>query len=233
MAPLGSGSDYTAFVDHLGIPAVDVNFSGRYGVYHSVYDDFFWMERFCDPDFTTHALAARLYTAIAMRAAGAEVVPLTFVPYGEALRNHVDDLRRVMARKARASDTPTIRFEGLNDLVASIRRFQVQAEALDRATAALASRDVEPDRLSSVNDAVQRVERAFLSDKGLPGRAWFKHTIYAPALTSGYASWPLPGIHQAILQEDPKMLAEQLPILVARIDAATEAMKRAEDAARR
>jgi N-acetylated-alpha-linked acidic dipeptidase len=233
MSPLGSGSDYTVFVDHLGIPAADVNFSGRYGVYHSVYDDFFWMERFCDPDFTTHAVAARLYTAIAMRAAGADVVPLTFVPYGEALRSHVDDLRRAVARKARASDKPRITFEGLEDLARSIRTFQEQAAALDRATAALASRDDVPaGTLSAVNDALRRVERAFLSDKGLPGRNWFKHTIYAPALPSGYASWPLPGIHQAIAEDDPRMLAEQGPILIRRIDAATAAMKAAEDAAR-
>ncbi len=74
--PLGSGSDYTAFLDHLGVPSLDVGFSGRYGVYHSIYDDFFWMEKFGDPEFVTHATAARLYTLIAMRAAGAEVVPL-------------------------------------------------------------------------------------------------------------------------------------------------------------
>src|SRR5205807_3073568 len=90
---LGSGSDYTAFLDHLGVPALDIGFSGRYGVYHSIYDDFTWMERFGDPEFLTHTMAARLYTAIAMRAAGAEALPLTFVPYGEALREAVHDLR--------------------------------------------------------------------------------------------------------------------------------------------
>ncbi len=98
MDALGSGSDYTAFVDHLGVPAVDVGFSGRYGVYHSIYDDFHWMERFGDPEFVTHATAARLYTALAMRAAGAEVVPLTFTPYAEAIRDHLDDLRRMIAQ---------------------------------------------------------------------------------------------------------------------------------------
>ena len=59
---LGSGSDYTAFVDHLGVPALNVSFSGRYGVYHSIYDDFFWMEKFGDPEFLQHATAAKLYT---------------------------------------------------------------------------------------------------------------------------------------------------------------------------
>ncbi len=56
--PLGSGSDYTAFLDHLGVPALDVGFGGRYGVYHSIYDNFYWMEKFGDPEFLTHATAA-------------------------------------------------------------------------------------------------------------------------------------------------------------------------------
>ena len=70
MHPLGSGSDYTVFLDHLGVPALDIGFSGRYGVYHSIYDDFNWMEKFGDPEFLTHAMAARLYTVLVMRAAG-------------------------------------------------------------------------------------------------------------------------------------------------------------------
>src|SRR5262249_37971684 len=91
--PLGSGSDYTVFLDHLGVPALDMGFSGRYGVYHSIYDDFTWMEKFGDPEFLTHATAARLYTILVMRAAGAEVLPFRFVPYGDALKDHVDELR--------------------------------------------------------------------------------------------------------------------------------------------
>ena len=78
---------------------------GGYGVYHSIYDDFTWMEKFGDPEFLTHATAARLYTAIAMRAAGAEVLPLRFTPYGDALRDHVDELRLIQARHVRSEAT--------------------------------------------------------------------------------------------------------------------------------
>ncbi|HEX8202791.1 MAG TPA: transferrin receptor-like dimerization domain-containing protein, partial [Isosphaeraceae bacterium] len=202
---------------------------------HSIYDDFFWMEKFGDPEFLTHATAARLYTAIAMRAAGAEVVPLRFAPYGEALREHVDDLRRTFARKARAAapgpGTPP-GFEELPALVRAVRAFGEQAAALDRATGALARRDgVEPARLARVNDALMRVERAFLDPAGLPGRPWFRHLIYAPGLTTGYASWPLPGVRQALLEDDPKLLARELPALVERLRAATEAMTAATKAA--
>lgn len=233
---MGSGSDYTAFLDHLGISCVDAGFSGRYGVYHSIFDDFYWMEKFCDPEFLTHATAARLYTVIAMRAAGSEVVPFTFTPYGEALREYLDDLRRIVERRARgtAAGAPApLTFDGLPTLVKSVRAFQAAAATLDKATAELASRDgIDPARLSRVNDALARVERAFKIKEGLPGRPWFKHSIYAPGLTTGYASWPMPGVRQGILDNDPKLLAEQTPILAARIDAATKALKEAERNAR-
>lgn len=237
MNPLGSGSDYTVFVDHLGVPAVDAGFKGSYGVYHSIYDDFYWMEKCGDPEFLTHATAAKLYTAIAMRAAAAEVVPLRFVPYGEALREHVDDLRRLLARKARGASSPPAKspltFEGLPALIQAVRAFQGQAALLDRATEALARRDgEEPGRLSRVNDALMRIERAFLDPDGLPGRPWFRHAVYAPGLTTGYASWPLPGVRQAILEDDPKMLSSQMLALVERLRAATEAMRAAAEAAR-
>ena len=231
--PLGSGSDYTAFVDHLGIPAVDVGFGGRYGVYHSVFDNYFWMEKFCDPEFLTHATAARLYTAIAMRAAAADVVPFTFTPYGEALRDYFDDLRRIVERRARAAapgQAPPLELIGYRDLVFAIRDFQYHARALDTSTAKLAgSEGVDAAKLSKVNDALQRVERSFLLPAGLPGRPWFKHSVYAPGLTTGYASWPLPGVRQAVLDNDSAMLKEQLPLLVARIDAAANSLKTATD----
>jgi N-acetylated-alpha-linked acidic dipeptidase len=237
MNALGSGSDYTVFLDHLGVASLDVGFKGRYGVYHSIYDDFYWMEKFCDPEFLTHATAARLYTLIAMRAAAADVVPMRFIPYGEALRDQVDDMRRMVERKARGADPhaskPPIAFEGLPSLIKAVRGFQEQAAVLDKATEALTRMSgVEPARLARLNDALTRVERAFLNPEGLPGRPWFKHSIYAPGLTTGYACWPMPGVRQAIMENDADMLAAQLPVLVKRIDAATQALSAANEAAR-
>jgi N-acetylated-alpha-linked acidic dipeptidase len=237
MRALGSGSDYTVFLDHLGVPAVDLGFSGRYGVYHSVYDNFTWMEKVGDPEFITHAMAARLYTVLAMRAAAAEVVPLKFVPYGEALRAYTDDLRRMIERKARAAEPGASRgvlsFENLAGLVKSVRSFQDQAAALDGATDDLTRRDGVPrDKLARVNDALTRIERAFLLPDGLPARPWFKHAIYAPGLTTGYASWPLPGLRQALHENDAERFATQVAALNARLDAATQAMREGADAAK-
>jgi N-acetylated-alpha-linked acidic dipeptidase len=237
MNSLGSGSDYTAFVDHLGIPAVDSGMRGGYGVYHSIYDDFNWMEKFGDPEFLNHATAARLYTLIAMRAASADVVPMRFVPYGLALREHVDELRLIRARKKRQSDGPPSRpgeeFEGLSDLIRAVQQFQAQAESLDRAADAAARRDgLDTARLASLNDAISGVERAFLLGEGLPGRPWFKHAVYAPGLTTGYAAWPLPAIRQAIEDNKPEQTAAAVSKTVERIRHAADALKTAADRAR-
>jgi N-acetylated-alpha-linked acidic dipeptidase len=232
MGSLGSGSDFTAFLDHLAIPAVDIGFSGGYGVYHSIYDSFNWMEKFGDPEFLTHATAARLYTLIAMRAAAADVVPIKFVPYGLALREHVDQLRLVHVRRARKADPAKVttgpEFEGLSSLVDAVLAFQVQADLLDRATHAVTERgQFSGDELSGLNHALAQVERAFLLDKGLPDRPWFKHAVYAPGLTTGYAAWPLPAIRQALEDDSKVRLAADLPATVDRIKNATAALERA------
>jgi N-acetylated-alpha-linked acidic dipeptidase len=236
MTPLGSGSDYTAFVDHLGIPAVDANFSGRYGVYHSVYDNFFWMEHFGDPEFTTHATAARLYTLIAMRAAGADVVPLTYTPYAEAIHSYLGELKRTVIRSRRLATPDDPRpIKALAALALAQAAADVlgeQAVALDAATSALAMDDEADDKqLGKVNDLLTKIERAFLLPAGLPGRPWFKHSIYAPGVTTGYASWPLPAVRQAIEENDGDALAAAVPPLVERLKAATAAMEAAADAA--
>ena len=162
MGSLGSGSDFTAFLDHLAIPAVDVGFSGGYGVYHSIYDSFNWMEKFGDPEFLTHATAARLYTLIAMRTAAAEVVPMKFVPYGLALRDHVRPAPASSCssrRKADPSKAKTgIEFEGLSGLVDAVLAFQVQADLLDRATHAVTERgQFSGDELPGLNHALAQV----------------------------------------------------------------------------
>lgn len=231
MGFLGSGSDYTAFVDHLGVPALNLAFGGRYGVYHSMYDNIFWMENFCDPEYLYHAASAKLYALLMLRASSSEVVPLTFSPYALALREHVDALRRSVLRKGRATGKP-FEFDGLDSLVSAVRRFEEQAKSLDRATEDLAHRgDVDADTLRTANDALTQVERRFLLSDGLPGRTWFKHAIYAPGVTTGYASWPLPAVRQAVEENDHKALAKAVEALVPRIDSATEAMNQAQQAA--
>jgi N-acetylated-alpha-linked acidic dipeptidase len=236
MGWLGSGSDYTVFVDHLGVPALDVGFKGGYGVYHSIYDNFNWMEKFGDPEFSTHALAARLYTLIAMRAAAAEVAPLLFASYGHALRQHVDELRLIHLQRARKADPGAAKgereIEGLDRLVAAVLEFQDEALAIDGETARVSkAEDVSSQELRDLNDALQKVERAFLLEHGLPGRPWFKHAIYAPGLTTGYACWPLPAIRQALEEKNAAQVASAVGACVEGIKKATAALRLAREKA--
>ncbi len=237
MNPLGSGSDYTVFVDHLGIPALDIGLHGGYGVYHSIYDNFRWMEKFGDPEFLNHATAAKLYTAILMRAAAAEVVPMRFQPYAEALRGHVDELRLIAVRKKRKSDNrilqPGTEFEGVRDLIAAVKHFEERAHQLDTITHEAATHDhPNRDRLATLNDAITAVERSFLLGEGLPGRPWFRHAIYAPGLTTGYASWPLPAVRQAIEDGKPEALAKAVAAACTQIRKAAGALDTATRAGR-
>jgi N-acetylated-alpha-linked acidic dipeptidase len=244
MQPLGSGSDFTVFLDHLAIPALDIGFSGGYGVYHSVYDNFNWMEKFGDPEFLTHTLAARLYTVLCMRAAAAELLPLRFAPYGEALRGHVDELRLIRARQVRGkadspaqaesqSSLPVDSSEIFAPLVRAVRSFQSKASELDGALVALANRgSIAQQVLGSINDLLVRVERAFLLPGGLAGRSWFKHAIYAPGVTTGYGAWPLPAVRQALEENKADQLKPPIDQTAAAIDRATAALDKVVKAVR-
>jgi N-acetylated-alpha-linked acidic dipeptidase len=234
MHPLGSGSDYTVFLDHLGVPALDMGFSGRYGVYHSIYDNFSWMERFGDPEFVTHTMAARLYTVLVMRAAAAEVLPLRFVPYGEALREHVDELRLIHARAIRSKPAAASKvgapgadeeFEGLPVLVSAVKEFQSKAAEVDGAVEAIVRSNARPAAgLVRINDSLMRVERAFLLPGGLPGRSWFRHAVYAPGVTTGYGAWPFPAIRQALEEHRADRVAPAVQETVRVLQRATAAL---------
>jgi N-acetylated-alpha-linked acidic dipeptidase len=206
LGALGSGSDYTVFLDHLGIPSVSFGFSGPYGVYHSVYDNFRWMEKFGDPQFVYHAAAARFFGLLAMRLAGSEVVPFRFAPYAAALERELDDLERSVIRKNRVAaleDKEVISFD-LAPVRQALVAFGVAGESLDGAVArAVAAQDA--GRAEALNRALIQIERAFLSSDGLPARPWFRHLLYAPGLTTGYGAWPFPELAEAVESRDQEL----------------------------
>ncbi|MEE2738709.1 MAG: M28 family metallopeptidase [Planctomycetota bacterium] len=228
MRSIGSGSDYTVFLDHLGIPVLDVDFRGRYGVYHSLYDNFFWMEKFGDPGFIYHATAARLYTRLLMRASSSEILPFRFSAYGFALKEHLDELKRIIIRKRRLPEGHE-RLDWTSDFSTMdtvVERFFLTSQSLDRALDKVQgfSRLNRPS-LGAINDALARLEQAFTDPTGLPGRDWFRHLIYAPGLTTGYASWPMPGMRQAIEQNRAELFARESLRIAERIQVASEAME--------
>jgi len=224
--PLGSGSDYTVFLDHLGIPSMDFTFAGPYGVYHSVYDDFRWMSTAGDPEFVYHQAAARLMGLLAMRLSSADIVPLRFGPYARSLRQDLDALRREAIRKARAVPEPGEKpalSPDFSPLLTALEDFGTAGTQADSAIEAALEKG--PTNLAALNDAATQVERAFLSPQGLPRRPWFQHLLFAPGMTTGYAAWPFPGLAQAIEDRDPKLFDAELQRALNAVKAASERLR--------
>lgn len=225
--PLGSGSDYTSFLDHLGVPAIDFGFNGPYGVYHAVYDNFRWMEKFGDPEFLYHAAAARLYGLLAMRLSAADVVPLRFSSYAPSLRVDLDNLRRNAIRKSRAPEAaskPGRLQADFSPVIQALEEFGAAGVAADKAVDAALSVGRVPAGLTG---ALAAVERAFINDAGLPKRPWFKHVIFAPGTTTGYAPWPFPGLTQAVEDGDSALFAAERDRVVAALRLGTERLRAA------
>lgn len=225
MSRLGSGSDYTAFLDFLGVPSTDIGFSGSYGVYHSVYDNFRWMSLYGDPEFLYHQAAARLMGLLTMRLASADVAPLRFGGYARGLSDDIDEIRVDVAKRARVGGANAFR-PNFTSITKAIAEFDAAGKAADQAADRLAAAGpgAAADKIS---DALAQVERAFLNQQGLPGRAWFKHQLIGPGLTTGYAPWPFPALREAVEKRDMTMFDAEAKKVVAAIDAGTARLKQA------
>ncbi len=229
MGALGGGSDYLPFLDHAGIPSADIDMSGPYGVYHAVYDNFRWFSEYGDPGFLYTTAFARFMGLLALRLADADVVPLRYSETGRKILDYLDDLEKL---NWDADGKPRLSLE-----LAEHRRF---AQAIRDTAAALEARieeslgagGPEPAALQAVNDALAGVERAFLIEEGLARRPWYKHTIFAPGLYAGYASLPLPGPAQAVLDADAEELRSELAKLRRALEAAVGKLAQAHRALR-
>ena len=220
--PLGSGSDYTAFLDHLGVPSMDMSFNGPYGVYHAVYDNFRWMDKFGDPGFFYHTAAARLYGILALRLSSADAVPLRFTNYASSLRVDLDALRRQVIRKNRTAEAKDVLDLDFAPVVAALAAFEAAGAAADKSVDAA----VAAGRVSvALNEALASVERAFLDPEGLPKRGWFRHVLFAPGTTTGYAAWPFPGLQEAASNKDKALFDSERSRVVAALSRATEKLK--------
>jgi len=199
---IGSGSDHTVFLNHLGIPTIGLSFDGPYGVYHSMYDGFYWMNRFGDPGYRYHVLLARIWGTLALRLADADLLPYDLSALARHLRAFVDDLENA-TEKGRLDLAPLrARIEALE---AAGRRLN------ENAVRALASGAPAPDLERRVNRGLLALERNWLDADGLPGRPWFKHTVYAARYT--YAHLELPGLTEAAEEKDWGRAAHQAAIL--------------------
>ena len=219
---LGSGSDYTPFLQHLGVPSLDIGFGGPYGVYHASSDNLYWMEHFGDPTFRYSVLAAQIYGTLALRLADADVLPLEYEDYGKALEKYLDNLDKELKKDG---DYGRLDLESAR---ASATRFSEAARALGmRLGEAESVPGLDQEGLSAVNGDLLDVERNFLLDNGLPGRSWFRHAFYAPGVYTGYAAVVFPGIREAAGRKDWDTASEQLNLVQAAIDRGTATLERA------
>ncbi|MGC2535491.1 MAG: M28 family metallopeptidase [Candidatus Sulfotelmatobacter sp.] len=210
---LGSGSDYSAFQQHLGVPSSDISSSGPYGVYHSVFDNFAWFKKFGDPDFVYEQQMARIFGLEAVRMADADVLPYDYEEYGKEVATYLD------AAGKRAENKFGDHVLDLGAATAAAKHFQ------DAGTKILSKQKNPPRDAARLNQALRGAERALLLPEGLPHRPWFRHAIYAPGEYTGYAAVVIPGVNEALDKGDVERARQQLAVLAAALERAAKALE--------
>jgi N-acetylated-alpha-linked acidic dipeptidase len=205
---LGSGSDYTPFIQHLGVPSTDIGSDGPYGVYHSAFDNYNWFVKFADPTFVYEQQQARIFGLEIVHMADADVLPYDDQFYGQQIIGYLKDAQ------GRASAAGMKVDFGPADTAA--QRFAAAGEKAHQ----MQMNPQPGTALAGLNFALRDAETALLNQAGLPKRPWYKHTIYAPGEFTGYAAVVIPGVNEGIDAADDTRTQTQL-------DALTQALNHA------
>jgi N-acetylated-alpha-linked acidic dipeptidase len=214
VSDLGSGSDFTPFLQHIGVPSTDIGSGGPYGVYHSVFDNFAWYTMNADPHFVYLQQMARVLGLEAVRMADADVLPYDYEAYAREVKSYIE------AAKRKAAD------EGLSNMdfgpaLAAASQFATAAEHAHQLQAN------PPTDLAHLNAILRAAEAAFIAPSGLPNRPWYKHTIYAPGEYTGYAAVVIPGVNEAIQAKNAQRVSQQLGVLTQALDKAAQTLESA------
>jgi N-acetylated-alpha-linked acidic dipeptidase len=213
---LGSGSDYTVLLDHLGVPAMELGYSSPSGEYHSAYDDTYQTEHFLDPGYLSHQAASRASGVAALRLANADALPLRYSDYAREVDAYVAELQQIQQTNPNAAQVD------LSSLRQAAQAWGAASQALEaRAAGLVASDDPRTAELRRVNRALMREERLLTTRQGIPGRPWFRHQIYAPGVNTGYAAQFLPGIRDALDAGDAATVTTYRDLLLDSLRAAT------------
>ena len=210
---LGAGSDFCAFFDHAGIPSMDMGFAGDYGVYHSIYDDFFWMKTFGDPTFAYHATLAKLLGTATLRLDEADVLPFDYPAYAWEVSRAAYALNTRAQEAGLANEKMKAVVGASTQLTASATR---AAQALQKAGGTLA-----PAVEERINRELVQIEQSLLDPAGLTNRPWYKHTIYAPGNYAGYAPELMPGVNEALDTMDRAAIDREAEALAAALQRAS------------
>jgi N-acetylated-alpha-linked acidic dipeptidase len=229
---LGSGSDFTAFLQHDGVASLNIGFGGEDGggIYHSIYDDFYWFTHFSDTDFVYERALAQAGGTAMMRLADAELLPFEFGDFADTVQTYLkelkalsqksqDDIRernreieegvfkatfdpkRPLVAPAVETVPPHLNFAPLENAVDAINRSAAEyRKAFDQANANGGAK-LASASLAEVNKLLIESERRLTNSEGLPNRPWFKHQLYAPGFYTGYAVKTMPAIREAIEQK--------------------------------
>ena len=209
---LGSGSDYTAFLQHAGVPSVDIGSAGPYGVYHSAFDDLAWFTKFADPTFAYEQQMARFFGLQVLRMSQADVLPYDYEAYAGQIRSSLELAKR------KSVDNGWGRDQDFAPAMQAAARFAASAKAIKNASQ---QHGANP---AALNRRLLAAEREFLLPEGLPHRPWFKHAIYAPGEYTGYQAVVLPGVNEAINRRDQCETEEQLQQLTRALERAADAL---------
>jgi N-acetylated-alpha-linked acidic dipeptidase len=222
---LGSGSDFTPFFQHAGVPSTDISSEGPYGVYHSAFDNFAWYTQNADPKFFYLQEMARVLGLEALRMADANVLPYDYAAYASAIESYIQ------AAKRRAGDpsdrSSSLGWRASDGGLGSLDFVTAQAAAARFAAAAQKARSRQiaaTGDLAKLNLALRQTESALLSPDGLPNRPWYRHVIFAPGEFTGYAAVVIPGVNEAIDARDSKRAAQQLAVLADALDRAAHTL---------
>lgn len=209
---LGSGSDFTPFLQHAGVPSTDIGSRGHYGVYHSVFDNYEWFTKFADPTFVYEQQMARVFGLEVLHMADTDVLPYDYVTYAKELATYLKTAEKKAAKAGLHLD-----FTAAN---AAATRMLTQAQAARARQEAASGSGAGAGSMDALNTRLRQVEADLLDPEGLPGRAWFRHTIYAPGEYTGYAAVVIPGVNEAVEADKGALAQQQLERLSAAIDRA-------------
>jgi N-acetylated-alpha-linked acidic dipeptidase len=197
---LGSGSDYTVFVDHLGIPAMNIGFSSGNGIYHSRYDTRWFYTTYGDPGFAHGEKLSEVVALYLLRMANADVLPFDYTSTTETIDRYLDELDEEISKRDLGNRIDLSSVREANGLL------RATGVVLNGEIHRLLSDDGSPQEhrgtFQRLNALLVQAERSFLNDEGLPGRPWYRHQVYAPGFYTGYGVKTLPGVREAIEKGD-------------------------------
>jgi N-acetylated-alpha-linked acidic dipeptidase len=220
---LGSGSDYTAFLDHVGIASLDMGLNGRGGdgSYHSTYDNPTWFKKYIDPQFKHSVLAAQVTGVALLRLADAELLPFDYEAYGRQIVEYVTDIEQ-QAVKASAEKAKTVDFAGVKAAAEAFAKAGADVRA--RGDTLLARGQPGVAALAEVNRRLIMAERDLIEPSGLPDRPWYRHVIYAPGLYTGYGVKTIPGVREAVDAGNYSRAAQQAALVIQALQRATRTL---------